>query len=94
MSIVPDAKAWIMLGPDSKVVTRSSSPASRSQPSPLATNIGEAPMIGITPTRAVTGAAWAGTVATRADRAAAEAARRAARREIMGRVSGWGRGRP
>src|SRR5215213_1039131 len=49
--MVPEASAWIMFGPDSKVVNLRSSPAALVQPSPLATKIGAAPTIGITPTR-------------------------------------------
>jgi hypothetical protein len=55
--MVPDASAWIMFGPDSKVVKVGASPASLSQPSPLATKTGAAPITGITPMR--TGTCWA-----------------------------------
>src|ERR671920_1956787 len=49
--MVPEARAWIMFGPDSKVVNLRSRPSALVQPWPLATKIGAAPTIGITPTR-------------------------------------------
>lgn len=69
--MVPDASAWIMFGPDSKVVKAGASPASFSQPSPLATKTGAAPITGITPMRTGTGWAAAGRAVRPARRARA-----------------------
>src|SRR5215211_5983202 len=67
--MVPEASAWIMFGPDSKVVNLRSSPAALVQPSPLATKIGAAPTIGMTPTRTEIGCARAGASAKRLKKA-------------------------
>ena len=63
-----------MFGPDSNVVNLRSSPASFAQRLPSATKIGEAPMIGITPTLTTRGAASADRAA-RLDATASAATR-------------------
>jgi hypothetical protein len=44
--MVPDAKAWMALGPESNLVSLRSSPASFADPSPARTNSALAPMTG------------------------------------------------